>query len=537
MPTPSADRTARRRGELRRLALALALMATVAVVAAQLTRTSAERLNEDSCVAAAGSAALLIDLRKPMPDATGGSVFREVARRVDAGVELRVFTLAADRPEPRFLGGICRSYDDGDLDVAAAKDSRAAVRDCNDLPAQIAPDLRQAATDYCAKRAALEGRIDVMARDAANGGRVADAYLMDALEETVGDLAGGAGPKTLFVLSDMLHHAPWYSHLDLDWTAWSFDDFELVRRAHDSKLPRRPAELAVRVLYQPRLGLTDAWRAREAHRTFWRRYFDGADIAFEDRAPLPGYAAATLMDLAGDARKAIRQREALANERAEAERRLRDIEDERQALAARRRAAIEATDMKGAEVAELRRTRQALGAERRRLQLELSSLPERRTQTAALPVPVPEQGGATAPAPALCGLSLVPEFRVRLEDERYLGDRRTNYGAGTIAVRYAVTAQGLTVDDAVVVQPKRSTASRTEHFDILAEDASGLVRDWRFAVECGADGAVGAEGQTGMATFRYREKCSGAPLPRCRTVLFDVAFSADDDESVAEGSD
>lgn len=371
-----------------------------------------------------------------------------------------------------------------------------------------------------------------MAANAADRGAVADAYLVEALEETARDPADGAGPGTLFVLSDMLQHASWYSHLDLDWTAWRFDDFELVARAHGLALQGWPTDLAVRVLYVPRLGLTDARRARDAHRIFWLRYFgDDADVAFEDRAPAPGYDAATLMDLAGDARTARRERDAVAVQRADSERRLREIEDERQALVARRRDAGEATNRKRAQVEELRRTRLALVADRRRLE-ELLRLPEARGRAEAPDAPAsgrdeslaPELGGAAA----LCGLSLGPAFRARLEDERYLGDRRTNYGAGTIAIRYAVTAEGLTVDDAVAVHRDGSTATLTDHFDVLADDASRLVRDWRFAVDCGPDGAISADGQTGVAVFRYREKCSGAPLPRCRTVLSDVAFPSGD---------
>jgi hypothetical protein len=335
----------------------------------------------------------------------------------------------------------------------------------------------------------------------------------------------------------MMQHARWYSHLDLDWTAWGFDDFELQRRAHDPDLHGVPAELAVRVLYLPRLGLTDARRARQAHHTFWRRYFEGADIAFEDRAPLPNYDAGSLMDVVGEARAAARQRSALAMETADSERRLREIEAERQALAARRRHNDEATDRKRAEVAKLRRNRLDLSAKRRRLQTELLSLPEPMDPNRVPDVPVPvrdgvlvlEQGGLAESA--LCGLSLPSTIRARLEDERYVGDRSTNYGAGTITVRYAVSAEGLTLDDAVAVQRERSTATLTEHFDTLADDASRLVRDWRFAVDCGPDGVIGDEGQMGVAMFRYREKCSGAPLPRCRTVLADVAFSSGDEES------
>jgi hypothetical protein len=84
MPSkPSADRIG-----LGRIALALALIAAVGAVAVQVSRTSAGRLDDPCTDGAAGSATLLMDFRKPMRNASAAAVVREIAGRLDAGVEL-----------------------------------------------------------------------------------------------------------------------------------------------------------------------------------------------------------------------------------------------------------------------------------------------------------------------------------------------------------------------------------------------------------------------------------------------------------------
>ncbi|MDE0661281.1 MAG: hypothetical protein OXI79_16730 [Gammaproteobacteria bacterium] len=515
-----------RRGWLVLVAL-VALAATVPFVVL-ITRVS-QPPEQDPCdEPPLVAATLLVDLRKPMRGAAPGTVLVEVARRVPTGEELRVYTVTTDRLAPRrFVGGLCRSFDHDDLAVSTDKDSSAETRDCGDLPAQIAPDLREAATDYCAKRLALVRQIDAMSVQA-SGVDVANAYLMEALEDTVKGLARTAS-RTLYVYSDMLQHAHWYSHLDLDWTAWRFEDFEAVRDSHDPDFHAdRPAGLAVRVLYVPRLGLTDARRTRGAHWMFWQRYFEGVDVKFEARDTLPGFVAATMMDVAGDVSSVVRQREALATWRDEAEASLREIEAEQQAIAAGERDAAAAVERLETGLAELQRTRLSLRAERVALQADFDASREAVANEAAARDLARQD--VDTPVAVDCRLSLEPSFEAGLADERQVGDRRTDYGAATVVVSYAVTAQGLTVDDTISVDPVESTATLAEDLDELAADASALVQDWRFAVDCVGDVAVQSR-HWSTATFSYRRKCVGAPIPQCWTVRSEVALSARDGES------
>ena len=128
---------------------------------------------------------------------------------------------------------------------------------------------------------------------------VTDAYLIEALE----DIAA----RRVFVFSDMLQHAPWYSHLDLRWTRWSYAAFG----AYDAARERPPAtvvsgagrtvvetSLRVVVFYPLRARVTDALRPRHAHQLFWRDYLAerrGAQVVFEELPVEPGYRAARLM--------------------------------------------------------------------------------------------------------------------------------------------------------------------------------------------------------------------------------------------------
>lgn len=208
----------------------------------RLDRASVAALEEDPCGdSRVRASALLIDLRKPMRAAPPSSVFVEVARGIDTGSELRVFTVTADPVAPRrFVGRLCRPYDHNDLQVSAAKDGSADVRDCDDLPAQLAPGLRQAALDYCAKRAALGRRIDDLAA-AASGASVPNAYLMEALEDTVRELAAGTASRKLFVLSDMLQHVALVLATRPGVVRVAFRGLRTAARCTRSSIPRRPA--------------------------------------------------------------------------------------------------------------------------------------------------------------------------------------------------------------------------------------------------------------------------------------------------------
>ena len=435
---------------------------------------------------------------------------REVARRVPAGAELAVHAVGRDPRDPRHhVGRLCRPYDDDALQIATAKDGGRTRRDCDNLPAQISPALRAAATTYCRERSALAQRVDAL--DAEAPRRVADAYLVEAIAESVRDLAAVPAPRALYVHSDMLQHAPWYSHLDLDWPEWVFEDFAaLPDKGVLAGRPEVPAELPVRILYVPRAGLTDTPRVQAAHRAFWRSYFDGAELAFETRAPQPVFAATPRMALDAALADVAGERQAAARRRQEAERDLAAVNREIEAVEAESRSLVATYDDLAERVDALGRQLASAQAERRRLAAELDTRP----------FPAPE---TPVEPSAACGLVLHPEFDTAMTAERYLGDVAANHGAGRMVVRYAVGAQGATLDGAAV-DADRSSATRPEDFDVLARDALRVVQGWRFDVDCGPGGAIGPEGQAGTATLNYRQKCVGAPIPRCRTVFSDAAY-------------
>ena len=480
--------------------------------------------------ATAGTVHLLLDLRKPVAAGVSATATLEVARRLPAGTELAVFAVGDDPRTPRHhVGQLCRPYEDDALQVATAKDGGRERRDCDNLPAQISPALRTAATTYCRERSALARHVDQL--EAAADPRVADAYLVEAIAESVRGLAAAPEPRALYVHSDMLQHAPWYSHLDLDWPEWVFEDFAAIP---DTDPPSRradvPAGLRVRVLYVPRIGLTDAPRAQTAHRVFWRRYFDGADLAFESRAPLAVYAATPRMALdsvprpgpalPGDGEEegaeavsalaeVAQERTAAVRRRQEAEQELEAVNRQIEAVAAESRTLDTAHDGLVAQIDDVGRQLASTQAERHRPQAELDN------RAPLAPDP---------PAVRLaCDLALHPEFDTILAAERYLGEGTANHGAGQMVVRYAVDAAGGTLDGAAI-DTERSSATRPEDFDVLAADAIRFVSGWRFRVDCGPDAAIGPEGQAGTATLTYRQKCVGAPIPRCRTVFAEAAY-------------
>ena len=241
--------------------------------------------------------AYLVDLRKPVADAQApGRMLRDIGRQLAAGEELRVFALTANPAAPkRLLGRFCKPYDETALNIQADKGQGG--RDCDDPPAQISKRVRALAAGFCARRDALKLRLDELVGDPPM--TVTDAYLIEALE----DIAA----RRVFVFSDMLQHAPWYSHLDLRWTRWSYAAFG----AYDAARERSPAtavsgagrtavetSLRVVVFYPLRARVTDALRPRHAHQLFWRDYLAerrGAQVVFEELPVEPGYRAARLM--------------------------------------------------------------------------------------------------------------------------------------------------------------------------------------------------------------------------------------------------
>ena len=509
-----------------------------------------------------GSATLLLDLRKPLHQAAPSALLRQLSRDLSVGTELQVFALSGDARVPRrFVQRLCKPYDNADLDIQTAKDQRQGVRDCDDPPAQLPRQLRDAVTAFCSQREALAARIDRLANETPSTRPVVNAYLLEALEETKRTFADRPQPWSLYLFSDMVQHADWYSHLDLDWTQWRFADFEPLRSARQPPLQPAPASnLRIKVFYLPRQGLTEPARQRRAHQGFWRAYFSGASLDFEDAPPLPAYSALPLMSrpAVDTSDQEIAQ---LERQREETERLLAQMAQEQAALNEQRRQDAASEQQRQAREAELRRLEQAVAAAQQRqraqeaaeatptVQLDSSAAATLRPSesaeeaVAAQSDPSADFGSATAatageappnqreavvaaapdPAtPAPCPASLKPQFLASLEVDGYPGNQRVNYGAGVIAVRYTLGDDGLTLDEEVLLQRDLSRATRPAFLDVLAEDTLAEVRAWEFAFEQDAE-PLCRKRQQQTATFTYRSRCAGTPVPSCRTVRADVA--------------
>ncbi|MDE0422909.1 MAG: hypothetical protein OXK76_18740 [Gammaproteobacteria bacterium] len=279
--------------------------------------------------AIAGRTVLLLDVGKPVSDATAGlpaELVQRVTLDMAANAELQVFLIAANPLAPRILvDRLCKPYASDDLAVAAAKDRSGDTRDCDDLPAQLSRHVRNRATQFCERRDALRRRIDgIIAGDWPT--TVANAYLVEAIEDTRLALAQFAHPS-LFVFSDMLQHAEWYSHAERGPNKWDYEDFAQAREQETGLLSEPPPDdpdLAVTVYYVPRRGLTEHPRVARAHQRFWRRYFaDVGSVTFEEQPlhvayevrPFAGRAAAAGSDPLAEANQ---EEESAASEAATA---------------------------------------------------------------------------------------------------------------------------------------------------------------------------------------------------------------------------
>ncbi|MYE11741.1 MAG: hypothetical protein F4X99_08765 [Gammaproteobacteria bacterium] len=521
------------RGGGARFLIPVALVVAVTAVMVLLVDRggTALELDEDLCRTAAtppAGATLLVDFQKPVHPASYATLLRDISLDLSAGTELRAFALTSDRGSPRqFLGRLCKPYDNADLSVDMAKDAERAQRDCDDLPAQMPPELRDVAMRFCDRRAALQRRIDRVGGATRTREPVGEAELMEALDATLLEVAVVPGPQALYLFSDMLQHADWYSHVDLDWNAWRYEDFLPLRQAR-GPVPGASDLAGVRVpiLYVPRTELTDPRRPRQAHQAFWRAYLAGADVEFRDQPALPVYAAVPVMRTLRDAESAARERETLERQRLEAERELARIALETEAIETERREGARLAERRDAMQEELRRQEDVLKRELARLRAEVVELDAEPVETETYePVgPVEETAAAVPETLVACDFELQPEFRALLESERYPGNRRVNYGDATITVRYVIDADGGTVDEDIAVVSERSVANKPEYFSVLSEDTVGVVRDWTFTVEAPDTGQTCRPAQTRMATFTYRQKCVGRPMPSCRTVQSGVSF-------------
>ena len=518
-----------------------------------------QSLDADLCPAEAqditGSATYLLDLRKSIGDATApGESLNDIGRRLPAGTELRVYAIADNAVAPRrLLDRFCKPYGEREVVVRAAKDQGKGERDCNELPAQVSQRVRDLAGRFCARRDALRGRIDQLAAKAPRA--VDNAYLVEALEESAAEFADRPKPRSLFVFSDMLQHADWYSHLDLGWTGWSFTTFASRAAEREASAPAAVAlppdeRLGVTVFYPPRRRITESLRPRYAHQTFWRRYFETqqADVDFVELSRAPVLEAQRLM---------VTPKEEIAREIAAV---LEDTKERREAAARSELALAELESRQppptppsagpapvAAPVGTL--ARPAEPAAEPAITTNIPSdepapaqgsgninapatPPADASDEPVVPAPLlagaaealapaeaSDNAAAAGPTPPACVISLKPEFAPSLAAGGYPGDRRVNYGAAVVRVRYTVDVQGRTVDAAVVPQVATEGGASGDLAN-LAEDTAAEVRRWEFALPGNRD-ACALLPQ--VATFTYGERCRGSPVPTCRTIRTNVS--------------
>ena len=318
------------------------------------------------CLPAGAHAVYLVDLRKPLPGAHAtlpGRLLRDVAAGLPADAALEVYALAGYAEAPRMpLGRLCKPYGNDELAVSTAKDQGGAGRDCDDLPAQLPPDLRAAARAYCGQRDALAARLDALAAAPA-GASVSGAYLVEALEDTGRDFAALDGPRSLYVLSDMMQHAAWFSHLDAPAEDWGAARFGAAVDGRDDAGPGFDAGVAVTVFYMARAGTTANANRMLAHQRFWAAHLAPAATVFENQAAVLEYVAEPLTVLPSEAERIGEERERLRYERAELDRLRAELEEGRRALAAERRELVSREDALKREQERLRARETALAAE------------------------------------------------------------------------------------------------------------------------------------------------------------------------------
>ena len=499
-------------------------------------------------------AAYLIDARKPLDADLAelpGRLLERVTLDLASGTELGIYTLGPRADTPRqSIGRICKPYGNADLQVAAAKDQRGTVRDCSDLPSQISTELRELATGFCTRRAALRSRIDAVATPDI-GEPIGPAPLAEAIEETLRGGAASPAASAVYVFSDMMQHADWYSHVDAGPAGWRIEDVDRPHR------PGTPADgfrqdQRVTVFYLPRTGLTDEPGTELLHKRFWRAFLDPAQATFHNQPPSLGYAlppaappeepAAAEPPPATDEEREHAQRllAEIADREAElaaAERRLAaQREEERQQqerLAALQerladldrpaepapdpgadvpadqptgappttREAVPATALNGAADGAAASTADAAGG---------APVPAAESADGPEPLAVsatPEPVAPAAEPPAELAASPPPQHVPPEEagpspeppplpvcDLAHKPDNampaypsRNYMGNATIVVEFEVDDGGTTVDDTVRVVRARSSAERAHRFDRFRDAAVATVRDWEFASASDAD--------------------------------------------------
>lgn len=500
---------------------------------------STPRLDADLCPVnpqeIAGSATFLFDFRKPLDAdraALPGDLLRQVALRLPGNTELQVFTLAPSATSPRtLLQRLCKPYENADMQVETAKDQRGGVRDCDDPPAQLPDSVRESAARFCLLRDRLQQRLGALSTPSRSPDQpIEDAYLVEAIEDSWLDFERRPRPHVLYLFSDMLQHAPWYSHLDLPWSDWRYDDFAALLGLQRWSFERQSlgAGLRVEVFYVPRIARTDQPRPQRLHQEFWREHFPHAEVVFHAQAPMRGYAARPLMNVLTEAQEAAREREEL-------ERLLRQVRAE-QALLEQEQEELR----RQAEAGRLQRetekrypppAAEPLAAEREADDPEPASpiahsesgtqpsptpqdepgdVPPAATSTPADPPSTPATASASdpattpttsdtpeppvpppvEPAPEPCALRLADGAEQQPE---YPQAGRADLGDALIVVRYAIDDAGETPDDRVTVVLDASEIEREALFDRFARVALETVRDWTFVFDDPADASCTRE--------------------------------------------
>ena len=305
-------------------------------------------------------ATFLFDLRKPLDPVHAelpGTLLRRAATEMGRDTELSVYALSPHAEAPRtLLGRLCKTVDLAGLAAGSAKNG--AADDC-DLPAQAPPGARASAREFCRERDALARRVDALAVETL-GRSAGPAYLVEALEATAREFDGT--PGTLHVFSDLLQHAPWFSHAETPLADWQYERMAAAWAELPMEQPLRgfPPGTSVRIHYVPRVGTTVNEDGRAAHKRFWAGYFDGVEAAFDDQPPMAGYLPESLadtptpMELAAYELERLRHSGTLVErERSELAEERRELEAERERLAAERRELEAARDRLEARAATL----------------------------------------------------------------------------------------------------------------------------------------------------------------------------------------
>lgn len=521
--------------------------------------------DEQLCpTAPSGLAVMLFDLTKPLAElqpGLPGQLLRDLTLDVERDAEIRTYLLVGSASAPRLLlNRLCKPFDTGAVQVATAKDHDGGTRDCDDLPAQMASDQRRAAFRFCELREAFAARLDTVALRASKGQwEVTGAHLVEALEETRGDfLAHPGSRRTLHVVSDMVQHADWYSHLDLPSEAWNGNALGRLPNARKRLQGRFQgiAGLDVHIHYMPRGGLTALPEAGDSHRRFWRQFFAVENLAFHQLPPLPAYASKPLMALepksgragprmaaAVTVRKIVEESNgtlaAGTSEPYAGSSRGRPIDWPRESIADSSdrnppqpqtvaakpptqgepaghgdagQVALPPVVEADAPMATLPvedAPRTSVGVE---VSMDYETVATRTETEASLSVGI--HGGTeyalqVAQAGVLeCHQDMLMKMleeegaRWRPDYPRLVGFR--DFGDARLAVRYAVNDRGEVEPDSINVLEQESVVEKPRYFDLFAREAAATLRDWRFPIRNSDGGQACVPRPSYETTFQFQ---------------------------------